>query len=247
MVCSYQPEWAKERPWLQSVKTDKYQAWCAFCLKQFSIKEGMTAVRKHERGKKHTEIVDNRDKNLNSVPPQRSIESSFINAESLSLKRRKVKDQALEAEAMLVACLAKHCIPETMFDCFNVLLPEMFSDSAIAKEMALGRTKAGYLLTEGLGPHYRQQVIDCMKKHPFSVNFDESTVNKSQQLNVNVSIRNTEDRIVKAHFTTLEVLEGSTGKEIAGMIIKSLEDENIPHTNLVSDQTDGCAAMLGIL
>ena len=86
-----------------------------------------------------------------------------------------------------------------------------------------------------------------MKRHPFSVNFDESTVNKSQQLNVNVSIRNTEGRIVKANFTTLKVLEGSTGKEIAGMIIKSLEDENIPLANLVSDQTDGCAAMLGML
>ena len=42
---------------------------------------------------------------------------------------------------------AKHCIPETMFDYVNILLPEMFSDSAIAKEMALGRTKAGCLLT----------------------------------------------------------------------------------------------------
>jgi hypothetical protein len=68
-----------------------------------------------------------------------------------------------------------------MFDCFNVLLPAMFSDSAI----------------------------------------------------------------VKANFTTLEVLEGSTGKEIAGMILKSFEDENIPLNNLVSDQIDGCAAMLG--
>ena len=78
------------------------------------------------------------------------------------MKKRKVKDQALEAEAMLVASLAKHAVPETLFDCLNVLLPVMFSDSEIAKEMSLGRTKAGYLLTDGLGPHYRQEVIDCM-------------------------------------------------------------------------------------
>ena len=140
MVCTYQDEWAKERPWLQSVKTDKNQAWCDSCLKQFNIKEGLTAVCKHKGGKKHSENVMKIDKNLNLIPPQISIESSFGKAEALSLKKRKVKDQALEAEAMLVGCLAKHAIPETMLVCFNVLLPAMFSDSGIAKEMALGRT-----------------------------------------------------------------------------------------------------------
>jgi hypothetical protein len=36
---------------------------------------------------------------------------------------------------MLLASLAKHAVPEHLFDCFNVLLSVMFSDSEIAKEM----------------------------------------------------------------------------------------------------------------
>ena len=84
-----------------------------------------------------------------------------------------------------------------------------------------------------------------MKTHPFSLNFDESTVNKSQQLNINVSFRNSDDKIVKANFVTVKVVEGSTGSEIANMVLKSLDDEGITRRNFSSDQTDGCAAMLG--
>ena len=54
-----------------------------------------------------------------------------------------------------------------------------------------------------------------MKKHPFSLNHDESTVNKTQQLNINVSFRNEADLIQKANFTTIEVTEGTSGQEIA--------------------------------
>ena len=163
----------------------KFKAGCNSCLKAFNIKEGLSAVRKHEKGAKHVENVAVKDVNGNdSVSGQSSIENSLKNAEALAVKARRTKDQALEAEAMLVTATSCHSIPDAMFDCFNLLLPAMFPDSDIAKLFSVGRTKAGYLLTEGIGPHYRQQVLECMKVHPFSLNFDESTVNKSQQLNI---------------------------------------------------------------
>ena len=172
MVCSFQESWKKERPWLESCKNDRNKAWCKSCLKAFNIKEGMTAVKKHEKGAKHVDNVAVKDLNGNdSVSGQSSIENSLKKAESLAVKARKIKDQALEAEAMLVTAASCHSIPETMFDCFNLLLPAVFPDSDIAKLFSVGRTKAGYLLTEGIGPHYRQQVLECMKTYPFSLNF----------------------------------------------------------------------------
>ena len=204
----------------------------------------MTAVRKHEKGQKHVEktsLVLSSKTNNNG---QRSIENALSRAESISIQQRKIKDQAHIAEAMLVSCFSRHSLPESMYDCFNVLLPIMIPDSMIVKEMKLGRTKAGYLLTEGLAPHYHQLVVSAMKKHPFSVNFDESTVNKSQQLNNNVAIRNEYNRIEKHNFTTLELTDGTTGIELANMVIAALESEDITLLNMISDQTDGCAAML---
>ena len=44
---------------------------------------------------------------------------------------------------------------------------------------------------------------------------------------------------------TVKDVEGSTGSEIANMVLKSLDDEGITRRNFISDQTDGCAAMLG--
>ena len=246
MVCSFQEGWARGRPWLRAAQNDKFKAWCSVCLKTFSIKEGQTAVSKHQRSAKHVETDAVKDQNgNNAVSGQSSIENSLKHAEALAVKARKVKDKALEAEAMLVTAASCHSIPEAIFDCFNLLLPAMFPDSEIAKVFSVGRTKAGYLLTEGIGPHYRQQVLECMKKHPFSLNFDESTVNKNQQLNINVSFRNDEDKIVKSNFVTVKVVEGSTGSDMAHMVLKSLDDESVPRFNFISEQTDGCAAMLG--
>ena len=70
-------------------------------------------------------------------------------------------------------------------------------------------------------------------------------MNKSQQLNINMSLRNSEDKIEKANFVTVKVEDGSTGSDLAHMVLKILDDENVHRKNFHSEQTDGCAAMLG--
>ena len=47
-----------------------------------------------------------------------------------------------------------------------------------------------------------------MQQRPFSICFDESTVNKTSQLNINVSVIGDEGRIHKGNFATLEIKEG---------------------------------------
>ena len=244
MVCTYQITWEKDRPFLKPVPSDRNSAFCKFCNKTFSIKEGLAAVRKHESGKGHLEKGE-KDVNANTKISQVLIEQSFKQAEVNAVNARKVKDKALEAEAILVASLANHGIAESFFDCLNILLPKIFPDSAIIKEMNLGRTKAGYLLTSGVAPHMKDIIHEGMRKFPFSLNFDESTVCKSQQLNINVSFRNIENNISKANFTTIEVLQDTKGESIANMVLETLDEHMIPLQNLVSVQTDGCAAMLG--
>ena len=245
MVCSYQKSWEEGRPYLRAVAHDRFAGFCKFCDKSFSVKEGLTAVKKHEQGKKHQEKKTSKDVNQNVRLDQISVEESLRNCEKTAVEQRKVKDKALENEAMLVSCIANHGIPDTFVDCLSNLLPVMFPDSKYVKEMNLGRTKANYLLTKGISPHLKEMLFSLMRKFPFSLNFDESTVNKSQQLNINVSYRNGDNCISKANFTTVEITEGTTGEDIANLVLKSLEENIIPMRNLLSVQTDGCAAMLG--
>ena len=123
MVCSYQQSWEKERSWIKQDKGDKFKAWCNSCLKSFSIREGLPVVRKHEKGQKHVEktslVLSSKTKNNG----QRSIENALSRAESISIQQRKIKDQAHIAEAMLVSCSSRHDLPDSMYDCFNILLP----------------------------------------------------------------------------------------------------------------------------
>ena len=83
-------------------------------------------------------------------------------------------------------------------------------------------------MEHGIAPHYRDKIVDQMRKYPFSINYDESTikVHKTQQVNINVSIRNESDRIQKSNYTTLKV-EGTSGKELVEMVFAQFEVDKI--------------------
>ena len=70
--------------------------------------------------------------------------------------------------------------------------------------------------------------VECMKSSPYSLNFDESTINKTSQLDINVSLVNSSSKLIEKHnFKTLAILGGTTGREIAELVLKSLEYDGI--------------------
>ena len=154
--CFFQRGWQEGRPWLTPAAGDHKKAFCNVCNKSFSIVEGQTAVKKHSEGKRHVDLLKGPAVVNNNPPP--NIQAAFKKSEAEAVKARVVKTQAREAEALLVTAFANHSLPETMYDCFSLLLPKMFPDSKICEQMSLGRTKGGYLLSESIGPHYHQQV-----------------------------------------------------------------------------------------
>ena len=84
-----------------------------------------------------------------------------------------------------------------------------FLDSEIAKHMTLGRTKASKTLINTLAPHLHEEVVTAMQSWPYSISFDESTINKTSQLGINVSCRNKEGHIRKDTFTTIKFTKGN--------------------------------------
>ena len=176
---------------------------------------------------------------------QGGIKKVLKKAETITSINRDAKDNALKAEAMLVTACTSHNIPETFYDCLVPLLKEAIPDSKIVRNMEMGRTKGGYLLTHGIADYYRAKIVEYMKKYPFSLNYDGSVVGRAEQLDINVSFRGDEDLIWKANYTTVVCKEGSTGEAIGNYIIKALNEDEIPLSNWVSDMSDGCATMLG--
>lgn len=84
-----------------------------------------------------------------------------------------------------------------------------------------------------------------MRKRPYSINFDESTVNGVSEMTLNVAFLTSSLLVERRCFTILAITEGSTGKEMAQLVLAKLEENYIPTINMMSIKTDGCSAMIG--
>ena len=213
--CSFRFEWITEqnKKWLSQVKGDVHNAYCKFCSTSFSVVAGGSTIKRHSERVKH---IENQKKYENEtafgkkVPLQLSMNNALSNQKALEEKRSTLKDQVLAAETQLTIALANHSIPESFADCLNTLLPKIFPDSKIAGQMKLGRTKASYMLQYGVGEYYHKYIVKCMNTYPFSLNIDESDVNKKGVVNINVSFRNDDNLIQKANFSVIEISNGTT-------------------------------------
>ena len=105
---------------------------------------------------------------------------------------------------MLTQSVANHNLPTSYLNCLAELVPLIFPDSNIAKNMKLHQDKGIYLFEHGVALNLKNNVQQ-MRLHPFSLNYDESTKGKRSQLNVNVSHRNKHNRIQKSNLTTIDV------------------------------------------
>ena len=78
-----------------------------------------------------------------------------------------------------------------------------------------------------------------MKARPYSLNFDESTVNGDSQLDINVSYLEEDLQVKKRMFTTIALQRGTTGEEIADQVLDALRAEGVdPRIACLSAQTD---------
>ena len=85
-----------------------------------------------------------------------------------------------------------------------------------------------------------------MKKQPFSLNFDESTVNGVSLLDLNASFVNDFGLIEKRMLTTIVIEEeGTTRLELADYVWSRIIQYNLNPDWTMSLSTDGCSAMLG--
>ena len=78
----------------------------------------------------------------------------------------------------------------------------------------------------------------------FSLNFNESTVLQSSQMDIIVSYWD-EGKVNKRNLTTIAMEAGTSAEEIVDAVLSELDKNFIRKKNLVSVTTDGCSTMLG--
>lgn len=80
---------------------------------------------------------------------------------------------------------------ESLRSCDNLseICQAAFPDSKIAAIMTLGHSKAGYLITDALGPYFRKQLLsDVDDKLFYCISFDETT-NSAKEKELQICIR----------------------------------------------------------
>ena len=246
--CYFNETWERKFPWVTSVKGNIHRAWCKFCLAEFGCEKGERELTRHSQGKKHQEFVHKRstsDKTGQEKKSQSTIESAIKRSQEVVKEQNTLKNAVVKAETMLTQSVANHNLPTSYLNCLAELVPLIFPDSNIAKNMKLHQDKGIYLLEHGVALNLKNNLLQQMRLHPFSLNYDESTKGKRSQLNVNVSHRNKHNRIQKSNLTTIDVDVKLSGENICKKVFTELDEGSVPKTNLVSDKTDGCVVMLG--
>ena len=244
--------------WCTADPNDSQNAKCLACPvtikmpfgRLFNIGEGFSAIDKHFQTKTHQKALEALgDDAAIDEPQQINIQKALKNQEELTEKDRSEKSQLLKSQILFSNLVHNHLLPSEFFTCFAELAPRLFPDSNIAKRWAdsnesMRRNKGDYFLTHGLHPHLQELLVETLRTNFLSLNFDESAVNKTSQLDLNVSYIH-EKNAVKQNLTTLSMDRGTTAQEIVDVVVGFFESNLIPLGNIMVVTTDGCSTMLG--
>ncbi|XP_076049531.1 protein FAM200B-like [Oratosquilla oratoria] len=236
----YRKAWETDpafKPWLQETP-DPYKARCRLC--NVTITAERTVLINHVKSKKHCSKFNGTTDNQEPV--------------STSLKQT-AKDPVARAEIKLASVLAAHNLPFEVMDHLSEVLRDIFSDSNIAQEFAVKRTKTTEVVTNVIGKSYKEQLAHKLRETKFSVLADESTdVGSIKTSCVVVRFFDHDTGCVESKFWELceiyntanseNVEKGATGNLYEGML-KTFEKHEIPVTQIIGFGADERSAMMG--
>ena len=257
-VRNFKSEWltsyidgVQVKTWLTQDPTNSKQGKCLICPapedapfsgRTFAIGEGFTAITKHFNSKMHQKSSEEPNHNIDPREQIR-IDQAFKNQAEVGQNDRKEKEYILQGQTIFSNMMHHHGVPSSVFTCFSKLAPVLFPDSKIAKKWAGGKTgfkatKGDYFLTHGIYPHQFEKMVKILQNSHFSLNFDEASLHKTSQMDLNVSYPK-ESEIVKDNFTTIDIKEGTTAEEVVDLIFGKLEEKRIPLENIVCVSLEG--------
>ena len=115
------------------------------------------------------------------------------------------------------------------------------------RKVKLGRTKAGYLTTFGIGETFEKETIDKLKNcDAFSIQIDESEVNKVSQLEIRANLSSKGKGIERRHFKVVDLEAGDAGTITETVLEAFIEDGIDVKGKLIDIGMDGCSTMQGI-
>lgn len=163
-MCCFLDVWSKHYSFIKCVPNNTFKAHCTLCQKDFSISHGgKNDIVKHQNCNDHK-------KKERSISMTTSLKE-FLKTDQMSTQEEKV----IAAEVTKTYHSVKHSLSFNSLDCEAKLGSMLYSDSKIAEQLTLGRTKASAIAHNVLGPVSTQEAVDVLQNGTFySVSTDAS-------------------------------------------------------------------------
>lgn len=148
---------------------------------------------------------------------------------------------------------AEHNISFRAANHLTSIIKSNFSESAVAKDFTLKRTKCTAVIKNVIGATFQEELVSKLKENKFSVLIDESTdISTTKAMCIVVRFYDPSQGKVVSQFLDLKNIHGNSNNDKSGTaanlyktVIDSLDSYTIPHSNLIGFASDGCNSMMG--
>ena len=210
---------------------------CSVCVRTINFRKGVGELFKHSESTIHI-------RNKSTFPSKSS--QPTINSFVDGMETDALKAKAKDLEIAIVTFLSRHGVSPKQAECLMKIMKKFAPDSEIIKKASLGREKARYLTVHGVGEAFGEETVKKLKNcDAFSVQIDESEVNKVSQLEIVAKIATRGEGIETRHFKCVD-LEAGDAETITDTLIDAFEEDGIDYkAKLIDVGMDGCSTMQG--
>ncbi|KAK7476106.1 hypothetical protein BaRGS_00032660 [Batillaria attramentaria] len=233
-VQCFRQEYTTSYPVIRKSSVGANHVFCTACRCDISIAHGgIDDIRRHVGANKH---IRNTDVAKGAQP---------IGAFFAPKKEDPAAEEVTRSETLLVELLVEFNLPLSAADRFTETCKKMFPDSKVATKFACGRSKATAMVRK-LADSCRSELIERMKKGPFTISTDGSNDANDKMFPIVVRTLDLDAGIVQSEMLSLPFLsDRATGENIFQLIRRELEGAGIPWTNCIALGCDNANVMVG--
>ncbi|CAF0854255.1 unnamed protein product [Adineta steineri] len=148
--------------------------------------KGWKAIEQHMHKEKHKKNLNAVKNNSKFIFPVSTATTNSTSANTIQLanqnKSLAFDDQITKAEILWALKSVQHGFSYKSSDNTGKLFQTMFPDSKIAEKFSIQHAKMSYVISHGLGPYFRNQLVEDLKNcQRFVLCFDEQTNNQNKK------------------------------------------------------------------
>lgn len=197
--------------------------------------KGWKAVEQHIQKEKHRQKVNASKNNSRFSFPLAAPAASASSANTVQLigvgvnKPLSFDDQITKAETLWALKSVQHGFSYQSSDEIGELFRTMFPDSKIAEKFSIQHSKMSYVVSHGLGPYFRSQVVDEVKRcQRYVLCFDEQTNNQNKkQLDLLLRYWHMEREMVVTRYYRTVLLGHAQATVVVGSILDAFRADGI--------------------